>query len=98
MRLDGTAIVLDPRTGGVLAMAVAPGFDANDFSQVPSSMQRNRAVTDTYEPGSTFKVVTYAAALTDDVVTPELDVHAAADRSRSPTARSTRPSRGRPRR
>jgi cell division protein FtsI (penicillin-binding protein 3) len=68
--LDGTAIVLDPRTGAVMAMAVAPGFDANDFSHVPSSMQRNRAVTDTYEPGSTFKVVTYAAALTEGVVTP----------------------------
>jgi cell division protein FtsI (penicillin-binding protein 3) len=68
--LDGTAIVLDPQTGGILAMAVAPGFDANDFSHVPSSMQRNRAVTDTYEPGSTFKVVTYAAALTDGVVNP----------------------------
>jgi cell division protein FtsI (penicillin-binding protein 3) len=67
---DGTAIVLDPKTGGILAMAVAPGFDANDFSHIPSSLQRNRAVTDTYEPGSTFKVVTYAAALTDKVVTP----------------------------
>ena len=67
---DGTAIVLDPRTGGVLAMASAPGFDANDYAKVPSSLQRNRAVTDTYEPGSTFKVVTYAAALTDHVVTP----------------------------
>jgi cell division protein FtsI/penicillin-binding protein 2 len=68
--LDGTAIVLDPQTGGILAMAVAPGFDANSFSQVPSSLQRNRAVTDTYEPGSTFKVVTYAAALSDRVVNP----------------------------
>jgi cell division protein FtsI (penicillin-binding protein 3) len=68
--VDGTAIVLDPATGGVLAMAVAPGFDANDFPRVPSVFQRNRAVTDTYEPGSTFKVVTYAAALTDRVVTP----------------------------
>jgi cell division protein FtsI (penicillin-binding protein 3) len=68
--LDGTAIVLDPRTGGILAMAVAPGFDVNDFSHVPSWMQRNRAVTDTYEPGSTFKVVTYAAALTDGLVNP----------------------------
>jgi cell division protein FtsI (penicillin-binding protein 3) len=67
---DGTAIVLDPSTGGVLAMATAPGFDANDFATVPSSLQRNRAVTDTYEPGSTFKVVTYAAALTENVVTP----------------------------
>src|SRR5690349_17194930 len=68
--LDGTAIVLDPQTGGVLAMAVAPGFDANAFPQVPDAMQRNRAVTDTYEPGSTFKVVTYAAALSDGVVNP----------------------------
>ncbi len=67
---DGTAIVLDPETGGVLAMATAPGFDANDFASVPSSLQRNRAVTDAYEPGSTFKVVTYAAALSDRVVSP----------------------------
>ncbi len=68
--LDGTAIVLDPSTGGILSMATAPGFDANAFSQAPSRVQRNRAVTDTYEPGSTFKVVTYAAVLTDHVVTP----------------------------
>ena len=67
---DGTAIVLDPATGGVLAMAVAPGFDANAFPQVSQTMQRNRAVTDTYEPGSTFKVVTYAAALSDGLVNP----------------------------
>jgi len=67
---DGTAIVLDPKTGGVLAMAVAPGFDANDFPDVSNLLQRNRAVTDTYEPGSTFKVVTYAAALTERVVSP----------------------------
>ncbi len=67
---NGTAIVLDPKTGGILAMAVAPGFDANDFSRVPSAFQRNRAVTDTYEPGSTFKVVTYAAAISDGVVSP----------------------------
>ncbi len=68
--LDGTAIVLDPVTGGILAMAVAPGFDANQFPRVPQSAERNRAVTDTYEPGSTFKVVTYAAALSDALVSP----------------------------
>ena len=67
---DGTAIVLDPTTGGVLAMAVAPGFDANNYPGAPSAYQRNRAVTDTYEPGSTFKAITYAAALSDKVVTP----------------------------
>jgi len=68
--VDGTAIVLDPATGGILAMAIAPGFDANAFPQVPQSAQRNRAVTDTYEPGSTFKVVTYGAALSEGVVNP----------------------------
>jgi cell division protein FtsI (penicillin-binding protein 3) len=68
--LDGTAIVLDPVTSGILAMAVAPGFDANQFPRVPQSAERNRAVTDTYEPGSTFKVVTYAAALSDGLVRP----------------------------
>jgi cell division protein FtsI (penicillin-binding protein 3) len=67
---DATAIVLDPRTGAILAMAVAPGYDANRFSAVPAALQRNRAVTDTYEPGSTFKLVTVAAALSDRLVTP----------------------------
>jgi cell division protein FtsI (penicillin-binding protein 3) len=67
---DGTAIVLDPKTGAILAMAVAPGFDTNNFARVPAELQRNRAVTDTYEPGSIFKVVTYAAALTDRLVSP----------------------------
>ncbi len=67
---SGTAIVLDPKTGAILAMAVAPGFDANGFAGVPRDYQRNRAVTDTYEPGSTFKVVTYAGALSEGVVTP----------------------------
>ena len=66
----GSAVVLDPRTGAVLAMAVAPGFNANRFGTTPAAKRRNRVVTDTYEPGSTFKVVTYAAALTDHVVTP----------------------------
>ena len=66
----GTAIVLDPRTGGVLAMAVAPGFDANKFGAASADRRRNRAVTDVYEPGSTFKVVTVAAALSEKVVTP----------------------------
>ena len=95
--LDGTAIVLDPQTGGVLAMAVAPNFDANAFPQAPDAMQRNRAVTDTYEPGSTFKIVTYGAALSDGVVNPTTRF-TLPPRSTSPTERSTRPSRGRPRR
>ena len=62
--------MLDPRTGGVLAMAVAPGFDANSFGSTPPSKRRNRVVTDAYEPGSTFKVVTVAAALSEKIVSP----------------------------
>ncbi len=65
-----TAIVLDPRTGAVLAMANAPGYDANRFSAAPVDSHRNRAVTDTYEPGSTFKVVTVAGALSEGLVSP----------------------------
>jgi len=65
-----TAVVLDPRTGGVLAMAGVPGFDANRFPETSRVIQRVRAVTDTYEPGSTYKLVTVAAALSDHLVTP----------------------------
>ena len=67
---SATAIVLDPATGAVRTMAVAPGFDANDYPKVWRAFQRNRAVTDTYEPGSTFKLVTVAGALSDRLVSP----------------------------
>ena len=67
---SATAIVLDPATGAVRAMAVAPGFDANNYPKVWRVFQRNRAVTDTYEPGSTFKLVTVAGALSDRLVSP----------------------------
>ncbi len=62
------AVVLDPRTGEVLAMANAPGYDANKYPQAGPGRQRNRAVTDTYEPGSTFKLVTVTAALGENAV------------------------------
>jgi cell division protein FtsI/penicillin-binding protein 2 len=67
---SATAIVLDPTTGAVRAMATAPGFNANVYPEVWRALQRNRAVTDTYEPGSTFKLVTVAGALSDGLVTP----------------------------
>src|SRR5438445_212862 len=67
---SASAIVLDPRTGAILAMAVQPGYDANRFPSVPSDLQRNRTVTDTYEPGSTFKLITVAGALSDRIVSP----------------------------
>jgi cell division protein FtsI/penicillin-binding protein 2 len=65
-----SAIVMDPYTGAVLAMAVAPGFNANRFPTTPADRRRNRAVTDTYEPGSTFKLVTIAAGLEEGIVSP----------------------------
>jgi cell division protein FtsI (penicillin-binding protein 3) len=65
-----TAIVMDTRTGAILAMANAPTVDANRFGTAPVESRRNRAVTDLYEPGSTFKIVTIAAALEDNVVSP----------------------------
>jgi cell division protein FtsI (penicillin-binding protein 3) len=67
---SATAIVLDPRTGEVLAMANAPSFDANRFGEVPPALQRNRAVSDTYEPGSTFKLVPVAGAISEGLVQP----------------------------
>jgi len=67
---SASAIVLDPRTGAILAMAVQPGYDANRFSTAPSDLQRNRTITDTYEPGSTFKLITVAGALSQRIVSP----------------------------
>jgi cell division protein FtsI/penicillin-binding protein 2 len=62
--------VMDPKSGGVLAMAQAPGYNANDTNLVSQALQRNRPVTDTYEPGSTFKLVTITAALSTGLVKP----------------------------
>jgi cell division protein FtsI (penicillin-binding protein 3) len=67
---SASAIVMDPHTGSVLAMAVAPRFNANRFPTTRADRRRNRAVTDTYEPGSTFKLVTIAAGLEDGIVSP----------------------------
>jgi cell division protein FtsI (penicillin-binding protein 3) len=64
----GTVIVLDPRTGEILAMANRPGFNPNRFAAYSSARWRNRAVSDAFEPGSVFKVVTAAAALQEKVV------------------------------
>ena len=63
----GIAIVMKPQTGEILAMAAAPSFNPNRYGDYPASSWRNRAVTDAYEPGSTFKIVTAAAALEEQV-------------------------------
>jgi stage V sporulation protein D (sporulation-specific penicillin-binding protein) len=66
---DGTAIVMDPWTGEILAMANIPHFDPNHFWKYSANDYRDRAVADAYEPGSTFKLITAAAALTSGRVT-----------------------------
>ena len=68
--LAGTVLVLDPFTGEVLAMANAPTFNPNRYSDVEQSVLRNRAIADAYEPGSTFKIITVAAALEEGVTNP----------------------------
>jgi len=67
--LDGTAIVMDPWTGEVLALANMPDFDPNRFWRYGDGERRDRAVMDAYEPGSTYKLITAAAALESGKVT-----------------------------
>ena len=66
-----SAVVLDPRTNAVLAMANWPQVDANRPQDAPLEAQRNLATNFTYEPGSTFKAMTVAGAIQDGTVTPE---------------------------
>jgi cell division protein FtsI (penicillin-binding protein 3)/stage V sporulation protein D (sporulation-specific penicillin-binding protein) len=68
---DATAIVLDPRTGAVLALAQEPGYNANDTPAAAHPLTIDHAVTDVFEPGSVFKVVTVGGALSEHKVTPQ---------------------------
>jgi cell division protein FtsI (penicillin-binding protein 3) len=67
----GSAVFLDPATGAVLAMATYPSFDPNRFGEFAPALWRNRVIMDVYEPGSTFKVITAAAAIGSGKVRPE---------------------------
>ena len=67
----GSIVVLEPRTGAVLALASVPTFDPNRFGETDAESRRNRALADIYEPGSTFKVVAAAAALEEGAVGPD---------------------------
>lgn len=69
--IAGTVIVMEPRSGEILALANRPTFNPNRFGTYPSSRWRNRAVVDSFEPGSVFKVFTAAAALQEKVVEPD---------------------------
>ena len=64
----GTAIIMDPHTGEILAMANDPTFNPNTYREFDDAERRNRAVQDLYEPGSTFKVVTASAAIEEKVM------------------------------
>jgi cell division protein FtsI (penicillin-binding protein 3) len=68
--LSGTVVVVEPFTGEVLAMAGRPTFNPNRYNAYPSSRWRNRAVSDAFEPGSIFKIVTAAAGIQENVVSP----------------------------
>ncbi|MBD0370647.1 MAG: transpeptidase family protein [Pyrinomonadaceae bacterium] len=68
---SGTAIVLDPRTGEILALANAPSFDPNDARASAAECRANQALQNIYEPGSTFKVVAYSAAIEERLVKPD---------------------------
>src|SRR5579871_694783 len=61
--LHGTVVVQDPHTGQILALAISPRFNPNDQRHMDASVLQNLAVSDVYEPGSTFKLVSYSAAL-----------------------------------
>jgi cell division protein FtsI (penicillin-binding protein 3) len=67
----GMSVMLDPRTGEVLAMASVPTYNPNDPSDAAKRGARNRAISDTFEPGSTLKTFTFAAALDAGKVKPE---------------------------
>lgn len=65
----GLILISDPTTGEILATAIYPTFDLENFADYPAANRKNIAVTDTYEPGSTFKAVTAALALQEGVAT-----------------------------
>ena len=68
--ISGTVIVMDPKTGQILAHATAPTFDPNNTKKVSLALMRNPSVQDVYEPGSTGKVMTLSAALEEGKITP----------------------------
>jgi cell division protein FtsI (penicillin-binding protein 3) len=68
---SGTAIVLDPHTGEILALANAPSFDPNNARTATDAARINEALQNIYEPGSTFKIVAYSAAIEEGLVKPD---------------------------
>ena len=67
----GSVIIMDPKDGGIKAIASYPSYDPAIYDQFPAEYYRNPVVADTYEPGSTFKVLVMAAAINEGVVKPD---------------------------
>ena len=74
----GSAVIMDPYTGEILALANFPSFNPNIFREARPETRRNRAVQDYYEPGSTFKIVTASAAFEEKAITPDALIDASA--------------------
>lgn len=72
----GLAVMLNPKTGEILALANFPGLNPNNLNSYDVNVSRNRVVTDVFEPGSVFKVVTASAAYENGLVTPEKKFYA----------------------
>lgn len=70
----GTVTIMDPKTGGILAMASYPSYDPRDFALADRSLFLNPVVASSYEPGSTFKVLIMSGALQEKLVTPDTKV------------------------
>lgn len=68
---SASAIVMDPKTGEILALANLPKYDPYKWNQYPSDSYKNPTVADNYEPGSTFKVITFASGMNEGKITPE---------------------------
>ena len=71
---SGKAIVMNPKTGEILALANYPSFDPNKFRRLKPRMWKNRVIQDNYAPGSVFKLVTYGAALEEELIDPEDEI------------------------
>jgi cell division protein FtsI/penicillin-binding protein 2 len=72
---SGTVVVLDPKSGAVLAIASWPTYDPNRFAETDQKLFPNPAVSEQYEPGSVFKVITMAAGLDSGVITPDTTIY-----------------------
>lgn len=71
---SGTVTIMDPATGGILAMASFPSYDPQSYWEYEDELYKNPVVASTYEPGSTFKSIVMASGLSENVITPETNV------------------------